>query len=45
MGLIDVEDVRAVNHETFRLADYIKYDSHDKVIQGLYGKWISDGGR
>lgn len=40
MKLIDVPDVRTINHETFRLADYLKYETHDKLISALYSKWL-----
>jgi len=40
MGLLDVDDVRTVNMETFRLQDYLKYDNYDLLIQDLYGKWL-----
>ncbi len=38
MGLVDVEDVRVHNAEYFRLHEYVKFDSHDKLINGLYAK-------
>ncbi len=38
MGLLDVEDVRVVNAEYFRLHEYVKFDSHDKLINALYAK-------
>lgn len=40
MGLVDVKDVRQVNEEYFRLGDYMKYDSHDKLITALYAKKV-----
>jgi CTD small phosphatase-like protein 2 len=40
MGLLDVEDVRTVNASIFRLTEYHRYDSYDKLIQELYGKWL-----
>lgn len=38
MNLIDVDDVRVTNSEYFRLHEYAKFDSHDKLIQALYLK-------
>lgn len=40
MSLLNVEDVRTVNTETFRLKDYINFDNYDKLIYALYGKWM-----
>ena len=40
MSLLNVDDVRTVNQETFRLKDYIHYDSYEKLVYTLYGKWI-----
>ncbi len=41
MGLVDVEDVRVVNAEYFRLHEYMKFDSHDKLISSLYAKKVA----
>lgn len=40
MSLLNVEDVRPVNSETFRLKDYINFENYDKLIYALYGKWM-----
>lgn len=37
MNLKDVDDVRTVNGQHFRLHEYMKYDSHERLIQNLYG--------
>ena len=37
MSLKDVDDVRTVNMKHFRLHEYIKYDSHEKVMSNVYG--------
>ena len=41
MGLVEVGDVRVVNAEYFRLHEYMKFDSHDKLISALYTKKIA----
>lgn len=41
MSLVDVDDVRTVNLEYFKLHEYFKYDSHDKLINSLYAKKIA----
>ena len=38
MSLLNAEDVRAVNTETFRLHDYHRYEHYDRLISDLYGK-------
>lgn len=40
MGLKEVEDVRPINRDYFKLHEYTKYDSHEKVINKLYGEWL-----
>ena len=35
-----MEDVRQVNEEYFRLQEYVKYEAHDKLINGLYAKRV-----
>ena len=40
MGLLDVPDVRVVNTETFRLAEYHQYDNYFRLVQELYGRWL-----
>lgn len=41
MGLLDVEDVRPLNADYFKLHEYMKFDSHDKLITSLYAKRIA----
>ncbi len=36
MGLKDVDDVRPVNNAHFRLQEYTKFDSHEKLVKALY---------
>ncbi len=40
MSMVDVEDVRTVNTDYFRLHEYMKFDSHDKLINALYAKKV-----
>lgn len=40
MSLLEVEDVRVVNNHTFRLHDYTRFESHDRLVNELYGKWL-----
>ena len=37
MNLKDVEDVRKPNSEYFKLHEYAKFDSHEKLVNKLYG--------
>ena len=39
MCLKDIKDVRVKNKEYFSLNEYMKYDSYEKVVQNVYGKW------
>lgn len=39
MSLKDVDDVRLINTRYFKLHEYIKYDSHDRLIKSLYPEW------
>jgi CTD small phosphatase-like protein 2 len=32
MSLLEVEDVRTVNDQTFRLQEYINYDRYEKLV-------------
>ena len=41
MKLKNVDDVRKVNAETFQLEDYLKYDSREKIVSNLYGKFLN----
>ena len=40
MALKEVEDVRLVNSRHFKLHEYLKYDSYDRLIRGLYPEWV-----
>lgn len=40
MGLLDVEDVRTVNHETFRMQDFHRYEHYERLVGDLYGRWM-----
>jgi CTD small phosphatase-like protein 2 len=41
MQLMAVEDVRVVNSETFKLKEYLHFESYEKLVYSLYGKWLS----
>ena len=36
MKLKDIDDVRNINREYFKLHEYVKYDSYEKLISKLY---------
>jgi CTD small phosphatase-like protein 2 len=39
MKLKDVEDVRPLNREYFKLHEYTKFDSHEKLVAKLYSDY------
>ena len=41
MGLRNVKDVRLINMEYFALHEYVKYDSHEKIISNIYSRWFA----
>ena len=41
MSLKDVPDVRIKNMEHFRLHDYMKFDSVQKIFSNVYSKWFT----
>lgn len=40
MSLLEVEDVRVINNMTFKMTDYHRFESYDRLIQELYGRWM-----
>lgn len=40
MSLLEVEDVREANSQMFRLHEYLRYDSYDRLVNELYGRWF-----
>jgi len=40
MKMKDIDDVRPTNKEHFKLHEYTKYDSHEKLVSKLYGEYL-----
>lgn len=40
MGMKDVDDVRKVNGPYFKLYEYSKFDSFERLVNKLYPEWI-----
>lgn len=40
MKLKDLDDVRSLNKDYFKLHEYIRFDTYGKLISKLYGEWV-----
>ena len=42
MSLLEVDDVRVKNRDYFKLSEYTRFSSHEKLVKALYQKYVEN---